>query len=84
MITEVLHIIKHSNNLEEVTFTLCYLSAHGMASTKAIILFWKRKEISKVLLSLENQIFLPNAERGGPNEFKIINDAVQKTSLQVC
>ncbi|XP_017785832.1 PREDICTED: odorant receptor 46a-like [Nicrophorus vespilloides] len=74
-LTEILHVLKHFNHLEEVTLTLCYLIAHFIAIGKMITLMVNRVKIGKFLMSLENDPFLPLEERGGIAERRIIDEA---------
>nr|XP_022899911.1 odorant receptor 49b-like [Onthophagus taurus]XP_022899913.1 odorant receptor 49b-like [Onthophagus taurus] len=77
VITEIIHAIKHFQELEVLTLTLCYIFAHTIAIGKIVVLTIRRKPIGKFLKSLETGVFLPDIERGGVEEVNIISTAAK-------
>lgn len=53
------------------------------AVVKSLVLIKNRVKIGQVLDKLQQKPFLPNPNRGGDNEEKILNECIWVTSVQV-
>nr|QNH68030.1 odorant receptor 3 [Apriona germarii] len=74
---EVIDIL-NTSDFNSMTFGLCYCATHLLGVAKIIILIVKKKKIREMLDKLETGLFLPNTDRGGEEEFRLINAAVTR------
>lgn len=51
--------------------------------TKSCIIIWKREQISKLLQRLSTGILSPNYDRGGIEEYNLINSAINTVHFMV-
>ncbi|KAJ8919560.1 hypothetical protein NQ315_002182, partial [Exocentrus adspersus] len=74
---EIIDIV-NTSDFNSMTFGLCYCATHLIGIAKIIIFLMKKKKIREMLDKLESSHFLPSIERGGEEEFRLINSAVAK------
>ncbi|KAJ8979189.1 hypothetical protein NQ317_016823 [Molorchus minor] len=79
-VLEVIDTVK-SVNFTSMMFGLCHTVTHILALVKMILLIVKKKNVRNMLLKLESKYFKPNMERGGEEEFRLINSAIKRANI---
>ncbi|KAI7815665.1 Odorant receptor Or15 [Rhyzopertha dominica] len=82
IVTEAIDLFLHLDDMDRLSFGLCYLVTHILGFVKVIMFLIKRKKICELLDALEDGLMLPNMERGGQQEFVFIKNAIQQANLQ--
>nr|UTN00904.1 odorant receptor [Semanotus bifasciatus] len=79
-VLEMIDIVQTSD-FDSITFGLSYAVTHILGSAKIAILIVKKKTFRQMLRQLEKGYFVPNMERGGEEEFRLINAAIRRSNL---
>ncbi|KRT85990.1 hypothetical protein AMK59_2529, partial [Oryctes borbonicus] len=81
-ITEAMDLIINWRDVDNTTFNLCYLIAHVAGLFKIAVMKRQQAQIRNFYQTLETGYFLPDYERGGMEEFRIISEAIWRSNLQ--
>nr|QUP79567.1 odorant receptor 7 [Monochamus saltuarius] len=74
---EVIDIL-NTSDFNSMTFGLCYCATHLLGLAKIVIMIVKKQKIRDMLRELESGEFVPNIDRGGEEEIRLINIAVAR------